>query len=48
MKLGPVSVAGGGVSISQATFVVGMLLVGFVLYLAMNNRLTTYESILGI
>lgn len=48
MKLGPVSVAGGGVSISQATFVVGMLLVGFVLYLAMNNRLTTYESILGV
>ena len=38
----------GPVAVSQATLVVGTLLVAFVLYLAMNNRLVTYMSIMGV
>lgn len=40
-------IAIGPVSVSQATLVVGVLLVGFVFYLAANNRLTTYMAIMG-
>ncbi len=33
---------------SQSSFVAAMLLGGFVLYLAANNRLTTYAAIIGL
>jgi hypothetical protein len=33
---------------SQSTFIVGSLVGGFVLFLAMNNRLTTYLGVVGL
>lgn len=46
MKAGPVSVPSPHFQMSQATFVVGAIGVGWILWLAAQNKLATYWTLL--
>lgn len=46
MKAGPVSVPSPHFAMSQATFVVGALAIGWVLWLAVNQKLALYWQML--